>query len=174
MSDAPETIVDTPLIDPAVVGEVLAALGTPEGQADPYPHYARLRELDVKHASVDNLFDRNFAIIALDHLRPMIELLDQTADRVPTSPIHSIDLVQHNNIRKLDLINHEIRHSPFILRSNIVATRGKQIHSLEIMKHRERINHGASRIQASELLEPTRFLQALEHRYRALVQAIGS
>jgi cytochrome P450 len=28
-----------------IVAEVLTALGTPEGQADPYPHYARLRAL---------------------------------------------------------------------------------------------------------------------------------
>jgi cytochrome P450 len=45
VTDAPETITGTQLIDPAVVGDVLAALGTPEGQADPYPHYARLHEL---------------------------------------------------------------------------------------------------------------------------------
>jgi cytochrome P450 len=31
-----------PLADPAVVAEVLAALMSPDGQADPYPHYARL------------------------------------------------------------------------------------------------------------------------------------
>jgi cytochrome P450 len=41
---APENT-DVRLIDPAVVGEVLALLTAPAGQADPYPHYARLHAL---------------------------------------------------------------------------------------------------------------------------------
>ncbi|QWF84016.1 cytochrome P450 [Amycolatopsis sp. CA-230715] len=35
----------TTRVDSDAVGEVLAALGTDEGRADPYPHYARLRAL---------------------------------------------------------------------------------------------------------------------------------
>jgi cytochrome P450 len=37
-----------------VIGEALIALGTAEGQADPYPHYARLRELGPSVVAPDN------------------------------------------------------------------------------------------------------------------------
>lgn len=37
-----------------VVGEVLVALSAPEGQADPYPHYARLHELGPSAVAPDN------------------------------------------------------------------------------------------------------------------------
>jgi hypothetical protein len=44
---------DVRLIDPGVVGEVLAQLTTPAGQADPYPHDARLHALGAAGVAPD-------------------------------------------------------------------------------------------------------------------------
>ena len=44
---------DVRLIDPGVVGEVMTQLTTPAGQADPYPHYARLHALGAAGVAPD-------------------------------------------------------------------------------------------------------------------------
>lgn len=52
MPTAPENT-DVPLVDSDVVGEILAVLTTPAGQADPYPHYARLHALGAAGVAPD-------------------------------------------------------------------------------------------------------------------------
>ena len=72
------------------------------------PSIASLRQHNVEHAGGDNLRHGNLAIVALNDLSTMVQLLDQASDRVATSGVHRIDLVQHDDVCKLDLINHQV------------------------------------------------------------------
>ena len=72
------------------------------------PSVAGLCQFNVEHAGVDNLSHGHFAIVALDDLGAMIQLLDQAADRFATGSVHGIDLVQHDDVCKLDLVNHQV------------------------------------------------------------------
>jgi hypothetical protein len=51
----------------------------------------------------------------------MVQLLNQAANGVAARSIHSIDLVQNNDVRELDLVDHEVRNGSFVFRSDIVA-----------------------------------------------------
>jgi hypothetical protein len=72
------------------------------------PSISRLSQFNVEHASVDNLGHWHLAIVAFNDLGSMVELLDQAADRFATGSVHGIDLVQHDDVCKLDLINHQV------------------------------------------------------------------
>jgi hypothetical protein len=85
------------------------------------PTIASLCQLNIEHASIDNLSHRNFAIVALNDLSAMVQLLDQAANGVAARSIHSIDLVQNNNVCELDLVDHEVRNGSFVFRSDIVS-----------------------------------------------------
>lgn len=71
---------------------------------------------------------------------------------------HHVNLVQDNDIRKLNLINHEIRNRSLILRSNVIPSSRQQVHRVKVMHHRKGINDRNRRIQTSKLLQPTGFL----------------
>lgn len=85
------------------------------------PAISSLCQLDIEHASVDDLSHRGLAIIALDHLGAVIELLDEISDRLPAARIYSVHLIQHDDICKLNLVNHQIRDGALIFGRDVVS-----------------------------------------------------
>ena len=81
------------------------------------------------------------------------------AENLVTYHIH---LVKDDNIRKLNLIHHEIRHSPLILQLDIITTGREHVVRLKIVVDREGVNHRDRGIQAGKLLQPTSCLPITE------------
>lgn len=131
------------------------------------PAIPRLRPFEVKKPRVNQLLDVHLAVLGLKDLGPVVQLLDKvnhsslglvidldlspavslySVNTYPLKSTYHVNLVEDNHIRKLNLVNHEIRDRPLILGGNIVPPSRQQIHGIEVMHHRKGINDRDRRI----------------------------
>nr|POF11480.1 hypothetical protein CFP56_44318 [Quercus suber] len=154
--------------------------------------------LQKPYTSVDDLSDIDLTMSALDDLRAMVQFAEQVFDAGQFAAGDHVGFVQDNDVGEFDLVDHEIGDSALVLRHDIVAPRREQIRRLEVMKHGESVDDGASElngqpvarkispfsssyrkrrdsrsIQSRKLLQPSNLSQTLERRQGALVEPLG-
>lgn len=72
------------------------------------PAISSLSSFKTEYASVDDVSYFDLTVATLDDLGSVVELSDQTQNTLPLLHRYHVDLVEHDDICKLDLIDHEI------------------------------------------------------------------
>ena len=141
------------------------------------PPISGLCPLQAEDSSVQDLSDIDLPVCGFEDLGSVVQLANQvldaslrldvdlrwgnceqqnTATKLAEDLVtYHIHLVKDDNIRKLNLVHHKIRHSPLILRLDIITTRREHVVRLKVVIDREGVNYRDGGIQAGKLLQPT-------------------
>lgn len=143
------------------------------------PAVARLGDLKVEHARVDDLLDVDLAVAGLEDLGAVVKLADQVQQTRlglvvdlrwvskgsgwrRTNAAYHVDLVEDDDIGKLDLVDHEVRDGPLILWCYIIATGREQILRIKVVQHGKGINDSDGSVKPSKLFQPASSLAKRE------------
>lgn len=130
--------------------------------------------LEVEEARLDDLAHIDLAVVGLEDLGAVVELLDEAADRGAGLLRDHARLVEDDDVGKLDLVDEQIGDGAFVLGDDVVAAVGKQVAGGEVVVDGESVEHSAGGVQLGELFQPAGFLETLQRLKGAGIKTLGA
>lgn len=116
----------------------------------PQPAGARRSLEEIEPVRLDDLLDVDLGVAGLDDLGIRIQQFDQLPDPLPDRLVDRLDLVDDQDVCKLDLIDHQVGDGPLVVRRDLLraVAVGQEFGGVEVGEEVEGINDGDGRVQS--------------------------